>query len=123
MTATLDVTTGALGERKMDLWQDRAGARLVYSSWARHASEPYHAELLAALMARFAEVVFVVGFDGFFYDPADADDRTCTLMLWAITRRPGDHARSYVEHAHDNVPAFVDAWVSGWQAGRSCRAS
>lgn len=26
MTATLDVTTGALGERKMDLWQDRAGA-------------------------------------------------------------------------------------------------
>lgn len=98
-------------------WAPRINARIVSSDWAKYADEPFHTKLLVALMSEFRSYTFVVGFDGFFYDPEPGShivqEPACTLSLWAISRH-ADGAVSDQMLVH--VYGFIKAWIAGWRA-------
>lgn len=103
-------------------WNPHEAGLALVCGWAFHAREPYACDLLLALMAEFQNVFFVVAFDGFFYDPKDAESyeegQLCTLSLFAAARRArgSSYAQADLEHAKARAPGFIRAWVAGWRA-------
>lgn len=101
-----------------DLWWQRAGVEYV-CSWHEHARQPYANELLLALMRRFSDVMFVVGFDGFIPNPSE--DQLRTLTLYASPVRSSD--RAYLQSNIERARAYMDAWVHGWRAAQKASAA
>lgn len=100
-----------------DLWWQRAGVEYV-CSWHEHARQPYANELLLALMRRFSDVMFVVGFDGFIRDVSDCrgGDQLCTLLLYASPVR--SDARPYLRQNIESAQAYIASWLDGWRDAR-----
>lgn len=96
-------------------WYDVAGLRLA-CSWSNHVGQPYAEALLRALTLEFANVSWVIAFDGHIDESlAFPAETLSTLSLFCRAR--GSATPTDVLTAADRSYRFILAFIAGWRAG------